>query len=127
MALAFLFGVASVVDAHLFVRVVQLPVLVLVLLVEIHHEQRVLEVDKEVPHVGILLWLFLISDDVKVAVSVFVRAVDLLFQLFLVVAARDVLHAKVRARVFTLLYKFHLDGLSLASIRFGCRACILGA
>ena len=78
-----------------------------------------LKVYKEVAHVGVLLWLFLISDDVEVAVSVFVRAVDLLFQLFLVVAAWDVFDAKVSASVFTLLDKLDLDGLSLASIRFG--------
>ena len=78
-----------------------------------------LKVYKEVAHVGVLLWLFLISDDVEVAVSVFVRAVDLLFQLFLVVAAWDVFDAKVSASVFSLLDKLDLDGLSLASIRFG--------
>ena len=95
MALALLFGVASVVDSYFFVRVVQLPVLVLVLLIEIYHEKRMLEVDKEVAHVGILLWLFLISDDVKIAVSVFVRTIDFLLQLFLVIATWDVLNAKV--------------------------------
>ena len=56
-----------------------------------------LEVDKEVAHIRVLLRLFLISDYVKIAVSILVSAIDFLLELFLVVAARYVLHAEVGA------------------------------
>ena len=89
----FLLRVASIVNANLFVGVIKLPVLVLILLVKVNYEERVLEVDKEVPHVGHLLGLLLVRDDVEVGVSVFVRSVDLIFQLLLIVATGNVLDA----------------------------------
>ena len=92
---AFLFRIATVVDAYLLVRVVQLPVLVLILFIEIDDEEWVLKVDEEVSHVCVLLWLFLIGDDIKIAVSVFVRPVDLFLKLLFVIAARDVFDAKI--------------------------------
>ena len=91
--MALLLRVAPVVDADLLVRVVQLPVLVLILLIEIDNEKRMLKVDEEVAHVRVLLRLFLIGDDVEIAVSILVRSVDFLLELLFVVATRDILDA----------------------------------
>ena len=91
--MALLLRVASVVDADLLVRVVQLPVLILILFIEIDNEKRVLKVDEEVAHIRVLLRLFLISDDVKVAVSILVSPINFLLELLFVVATRDVLDA----------------------------------
>ena len=124
VALLFL-RVASIVDANLLVRVVQLPVLVLILLVKVDHEQRMLEVDKEVPHVSHLLWLLLVRDDVEVGVSVLVRSVDFLLQLLLIVAEGDILHTKVGAQVHALLDKVNADWIALTPIRLVRAASIL--
>ena len=67
----------------------------MILLIEIDDEKRVLKVDEKVAHVRVLLRLFLIRDDVKVAVSILVRSVDFLLELLLVVAAGDILHAQI--------------------------------
>ena len=93
--MALLFRVAPVVDADFLVRVVQLPVLVLILLIEIDNEKRVLKVDEKVAHVCVLLRLFLIGDDVKITVSILVRSVDFLLELLFIVAAGDILHAQI--------------------------------
>lgn len=75
---AFLLGVAPIVNSNFLVRVVELPILVLILFIEVNDEQWVFEVDKEVPHVSHFLGLFLISDDVEIAVAIFVRSIYLL-------------------------------------------------
>ena len=87
--------ITTIVDANLLVRVMKLPGLTLVLVKEIYNEEWVLEVDEEVTHVCHFLWLLLILDDVKRRVSALVVAVDLIFKLFLCIAARDVFHAQV--------------------------------
>ena len=58
-------GRATIIDTDLLVAVVELPRLTLILFVEVHDEERVLEVNKEVSHVGHLLRLLLISDNVQ--------------------------------------------------------------
>ena len=79
MAIETLFlGRATIVDTDLLVAVVELPRLTLILLVEVHDEERVLEVDEEVSHVGHLLRLLLISDDVECRVPVLLCSVDLI-------------------------------------------------
>ena len=95
IVVAFFLGIAAVIDADLLLRVVQLPVLVLVFLVKIDDKERMLKVNEKVSHVSILLRFFLIGDNVKIAVSIFVSAIDLLLELFFVVATRDVFDAKV--------------------------------
>ena len=93
IVVAFFLGIAAVIDADLLLRVVQLPVLVLVFLVKIDDKERMLKVNEKVSHVSILLRFFLIGDNVKIAVSIFVSAIDLLLELFFVVATRDVFDA----------------------------------
>lgn len=110
-----LLGVVAVEDADLLVLVGLLPGAALVLLVKVDDEERVLEVDEEVTHVGHLLGLFFVKDDVDGGVPVFVRLVDLLLQLVLRKAARDVLDAKIRPRVYPLLHQ--LDPHRLAVVR----------
>lgn len=93
---AFLLRVAPVIDANLLLlRVADLPVLVLVLLIEVHDEKWVLEVDEKVPHVVTFLGLFLISDDIQSAISVPVISVNLVLEFLLVEATWDVFDAKV--------------------------------
>ena len=96
MAIETLFlGRATIVDTDLLVAVVELPRLTLILLVEVHDEERVLEVDEEVSHVGHLLRLLLIGDDVECRVPVLLCSVDLILQLFLRIAARNILDTQV--------------------------------
>ena len=90
-----LLRISPVVDAHLLVRVVELPIFVLVLLVKIDDEKWMFEVDEEVTHVRVLLRFFLIGDDVEVAIPVLVGPVDLLLELLFIVAAGDIFDAKV--------------------------------
>jgi len=54
---------APVVDADLLVRVVELPRLALVLLIEVDDEERVLEVNEEVAHIGHFLGLLLVRNN----------------------------------------------------------------
>ena len=109
-----LFRLAAVVNSNLLVRVVQLPGLALILLVEVHDEERVLEVDEEVAHVGHLLGLLLVRDDVDVPEHVAVGLVDLVLQLLLVVSTRDVFDAKVGAKIEGLLDAIYLHRRSLS-------------
>ena len=125
---AFLFGIAAVVDADLLVGVVELPRLPLILVVKVNNEERVLEIDEEVPHVRHLLRLFLIFNDVQRGVSPLVVLVYLVFQLLLGVAAGDVFDAQVGPQVRPLLHQVDLHGLVIASliIRLGMvRASVL--
>ena len=126
---ALFLGITTVVDAHLLIRVVKLPRLTLVLVVEIYDEEWVLEVDEEVPHVGHFLRLFLILDNVKRRISTFVVAINFIFQLFLCIATRDVFDAKVCSQFKPLFYEVNPDGLAVASliVRLGMRACVLRA
>ena len=79
MAIETLFlGRATIVDTDLLVAVVELPRLTLILLVEVHDEERVLEVDEEVSHVGHLLRLLLIGDNVECRVPGLLCFVDLI-------------------------------------------------
>ena len=120
------FGRATIIDTDLLVAVVELPRLTLILLVEVHDEQRVLEVDKEVSHVGHLLRLFLISDDVKCRVPVLLCSIDLILQLFLRVAARNILDTQVGSQVLSHLDQLHLDRLVVStSVRLGSRTGVL--
>lgn len=109
-----LFGLNSIVDSDLLIRVVKLPGLALVLLVEVDHKKGVLEVDEEVAHVRHLLRFFLIRNDVDVPEHVLVRLVDLVSQLFLGVSARNVLDAEVRPQITSLFDTFDSDRVSLS-------------
>lgn len=91
--LTLFFGISTVEDADLFVRVMQLPGLPLILFVEIYDEKRVLEVDEKVAHVSLLFRFFLICYDIEGAETTLMTDVDLIFQLLLRVAARYVLDA----------------------------------
>jgi len=87
-----------------------------------------LEVYEEVAHVGHLLWLFLISDDIECRVATLMSDVDLIFQLPLRVATRDVFNAQISPQVQTLLHKVDLDRLIVGvPVRLGCLAAILRA
>ena len=89
----------------------ELPRLTLILFVEVHYEERVLEVDEEVSHVGHLLRLFLISDNVECRVPVLLCSIDLILQLFLRVAARNILDTQVGSQILSHLDQLDLDGL----------------
>lgn len=111
-------GSAAIVDANLLVGVVQLPGLALVLFVKVDHKEWVLKVDEEVAHVGLLFGFLLVRDNVYAPEHIFVRLANLVLQLLLAVAARDVFHAKIRPQILAQLDLLHLDGLvEAASIR----------
>lgn len=86
-------GRTAVVDANLLVRVVQLPGLALVLLVEVDHKEGVLEINEEVTHVGLLFGFFFVRDNVYAPKHIPVRLANLVLQLLLAVATWDVFHA----------------------------------
>ena len=117
---------ATIIDTDLLVTVVELPRLTLILLVEVHNEERVLEVDEEVSHVGHLLRLLLISDDVECRIPVLLCPIDLILELFLRVAARNILDTQVGSKVLTQLDQIDLDRLVVpASVRLRGWARIL--
>ena len=69
-------GVA-IVNADLLLLVRVLPSAPLVVLVEIHHEERMFKVDEEVAHIRHFLWLLVVLDDVQGSVPVSVLLVNL--------------------------------------------------
>jgi len=113
---ALFLGVATIVDPDLLVGVVELPRLALVLVVEVDDEERVFEVDEEVAHVGHLLWLLFVFNNVERGIPALVVAIDLVFQLLFRVAAWDVLDAEVSSQLKTLLHEVNLDRLAVASL-----------
>ena len=120
------FGITTVEDANFFVGVVKLPSFTLVLFKEIYDKKWMLEVDEEVAHVGHLLWLFLISNNVEGRVATLVSDVYLIFELFLRVATRDVLNAQISPQVLALLHEVDPDRLTVGvAIRLGRLAAIL--
>ena len=119
-------GRATIIDTDLLVAIVKLPRLTLILLVEIYDEERVLKVDEEVSHVGHFLRLLLISDDIKCRVPVLLCSIDLILQLFLRVAARNILYTQVCSQILSHLNQLDPDGLVVpASIRLRGRTRIL--
>lgn len=103
------FGCAAIVDANLLVRVVQLPSLALVFLVEVDHKEGVLEVNEEVAHVGLLFGFFFVRDNGHAPEHISVGLANLVLQLLLAVATGDVLDAKIRPQILTLLDELHFD------------------
>jgi hypothetical protein len=104
-------GISPVKDAYLFIRVVQLPGLALILLVEINDEKGVLKVYEEVAHVVLVLGHLFVRNNVNCCVPIKLRFIDLVLELLLLIATRDVLHAKICAQVLPLLHLFNLDWL----------------
>lgn len=109
-------GVAAIVDPDLLVGVVELPRLTLVLVVEVDDEERVFKVNEEVAHVGHLLWLLFVFNNVERGIPALVVAIDLVFQLLFRVAAWDVLDAEVSSQLKTLLHEVNLDRLAVSSL-----------
>ena len=87
--------ISAIVHANLLIGVVEFPSLTLVLVVEVHHEQWILEVNEEVAHVGHLLRLLLVFDDVKRGISSFMIAINLVFEFLLGVATWDIFHTQI--------------------------------
>ena len=75
-----------------------------------------LEFNEEVAHVGHLLWLLFVFNNVERGIPALVVAIDLVFQLLFRVAAWDVLDAEVSSQLKTLLHEFNLDRLAVASL-----------
>lgn len=73
----------------------ELPSLTLVLVVEVDDEKWILKVNEEVAHVGHLLGLLLVFDDVKRGISPFMIAINLVFELLFGVATWDIFHTQV--------------------------------
>lgn len=124
---ALLLGRVAIVDSDLLIRVVQLPRLPLVLVVEVDDEERVLEVDEEVAHVRLLVRLLVVLDDVQGRVSALVLLVDLVLELLLGVSAWDVFDAEVRSKIFPLHDSLDIHWLAVIRPRRlrVCRARIL--
>ena len=73
----------------------EFPSLTLVLVVEVDDKEWILEVYEEVAHVGHLLRLLLVFDDVKCGISPFMIAINLVFELLFSVATWDIFHTQV--------------------------------
>ena len=85
--------IVPIVDAHLVFAHARLQNFPLILLVEVHDEERMLEPDEEVPLIGRFFGLLLIGNWINRVVATLVLLVDLLFELLLGVAAGDVFDA----------------------------------
>ena len=118
-------GVA-IVNADLLLLVRVLPSAPLVVLVEIHHEERMFKVDEEVAHIRHFLWLLVVLDDVQGSVPVSVLLVNLVLELLLRVATGNVFDAEVGAEVFALLDALNVHWLAVVGAhRFRRGACVL--
>ncbi len=104
--------ISPIENTNFLVGMVQLPCFALVFLIEVNNKEWMFEVDEEVPHIVIFLWLFFVRNNVDCCVAILLRFIDLLLQLLLRVPAGDVLNAKIRAQVFTLFHFFDLDWLT---------------
>ena len=106
LAVAVLVPVA---DVGLLLALVFLPDPPLVRRMEVHHVERVLEVDEEVAR--ILRRIILGPRQIDARVLVLVRLVDFLLQLLLVILDWQILHAKICAEVLA-----SLDLLDIARV-----------
>jgi len=100
----------AIADQSLLLTGVVVPCSTLELMHEVKHEQRMLEVNEDEAAVHSLLALIvLIRNILDRGVSVGMRAVDLDPELFLAVAARQVLDAEVRPQVLAGLDPLDVD------------------
>ena len=96
----------SVANMGLFLAFVFLPESSLVLRIEVHHVERVLEVNEEVAR--ILGCVIFCSCKIDAGISVLVGLVDFLFQFLLVILDREILHTKICAKIFSSLHLFNV-------------------
>ena len=92
----------------------------LVLVIEVNHEQRMFELNEEVPWV--LIVIIFCFGQVYAVVFVSMCQIDFIFKLFPGIFYREILHTKIRSEVFTSFDSFDVAFVFHLRIRFAERS-----